>query len=468
MGTGPPFGQESVSLVDRFRFALDDFKERFASPLSNATENLEAGQSTQAAQSLAQSASFHLAALAHAIQQGQLSGKIDKDLLGALSTIESSDWRYRQKAQYQIALLLARLTGGSMTVEGCAARSPLLPRSRGALSEANIVDLIGNTPIVAGNFLPQLDGDVLFKLEKYNPAGSVKDRVARYVVDQAESRGWLSPGGVLVESSSGNLGIALALIGSQRGYRVIIVVDPNTSKQNIAIMRAYGAEIVIETERDDTGNYHKTKLARARKIAEREQGGYWVNQTANELNAEAHCLTTGAEIVKQTARDLDFCVIATSSGGQVAGIAAAVTEHIPGVRVVAVDVIGSQIFNRQGSQYLTPGLGLSWPPKILRPELIDYVCLIDDRTSFETARFLTRRGLMVGPSSGAVAAACYRVCQEHPRARILGVLADGGERYLTTLFDDDWMEKNGFDTAVNSIRILETASSLSLQRLPGR
>jgi len=305
---------------------------------------------------------------------------------------------------------------------------------------------IGNTPVLR---MPALwDGGLapLAKLEKFNPGGSVKDRVAAYIFDKvvsAQPKGWRGP---IVESSSGNLGIALAMLGAARGVEVIIVVDPNTSSQNIAIMAAYGARIEIETARDSKGLFHETKLAHARRISE-ELGGYWVNQTANHLNAEAHRETTGAEIVRDFGMGLDVLAIATSSGGQLRGIAEAVKTRSPSTRIVAVDAVGSQIFSSRRRAYVTPGLGLSWTPVLVDRKLVDQVCLVEDAVAFGTARMLSRAGILVGPSSGAVAAACYRVLHDRPDATVLGVCSDGGERYLASLFDDAWMTEKGFPTS---------------------
>ncbi|MDD2102988.1 PLP-dependent cysteine synthase family protein [Pseudomonas putida] len=327
------------------------------------------------------------------------------------------------------------------------------------LQVSMVSDLVGSTPAVRLPSLFEEGSSPFVKLEKFNPGGSIKDRVALYVIQELERQGLIQPGKTIVESSSGNLGIGLALHGAQRGYRVVIVVDQNTSKQNISIMHAYGAEIVIETELDDCGLYHKTKLARAKAIAT-QTNGYWVNQTANELNSQAHEQTTGAEISSQFGRFLDVCVLATSSGGQLAGVARALKAASPETKILAVDAKGSSIFSSKPHTYITPGLGLSWYPKILEPSLVDWVCLVDDRTAFEVARFLASKGLMLGPSSGAVAAACYRAQKAFgAKTNVLGLAPDGGERYLDTLFDDRWMAKQGFSPKPSSYdvkrRILE-------------
>jgi len=322
-------------------------------------------------------------------------------------------------------------------------------------------DLYCETPVVELPNTLGVAGRAYAKLEKFNPAGSIKDRVAVYVLNKLERDEQFATNRTIVESSSGNLGIALAMLGAQRAIRVIIVVDPNTSPQNLSIMRAYGAEIIVENALDDKGLYHKTKLDRARRIAA-ETGGYWVNQTANVLNADAHAATTGPEILRQCGEVIEFCLVATSSGGQIAGIARAIKAHSPSIRIVAVDVVGSQIFSSCRRSYETPGLGLSWQPVLIEKDLIDYVCLVDDAAAFETARFLARQGILVGPSSGAVAAAVYRVQKEQPGASLLGVFPDGGERYLATLFDDEWMARRGFSSQVNSEQMLANLDRLQL------
>lgn len=328
-----------------------------------------------------------------------------------------------------------------------------------------IPDLVGSTPVVRLPGIGQKVENVpLVKLEKFNPGGSIKDRVALYVIQHLERLKLLNPGGTIVESSSGNLGIGLAMLGAQRGYRVVIIVDQNTSEQNISIMKAYGAEIVVETELDDCGLYHKTKLARAKRIAE-ETKGYWVNQTANELNSKAHEYTTGSEILSHFGEESGICVLATSSGGQLAGVSRALKAANPNIRVVAVDAKGSRIFSPNPYAYVTPGLGLSWFPAILDSATVDEVCLVDDRTAFEVARFLATHGLMLGPSSGAVAAACYCAQQKYVGETVLGLAPDGGERYLGTLFNDDWMLKRGFHTQLTEADVLASIGKLKLHGL---
>jgi len=318
-----------------------------------------------------------------------------------------------------------------------------------------IDDLVGGTPMVEISdwFDPPI-GSLFLKLEKFNPVGSVKDRVARYIVDRAEGLGHLSPGGTLVESTSGNLGIALAMIGAQRGYRVIAVVDPRASAQNVAIMRAYGAEIYVEETKDNSGNYHLTKIATARRLAGDIPGAYWVNQTANDLNADTHYATTAPEILQQMGGEIDVCVVATSSGGQLAGINRFLKKHDPRISVLAVDIKGSQIFTSRGQAYLTPGLGLSWRPKLLRDD-IDKVCIVDDSACFEAARFCARRGVLLGPSSGGLLVGMLAAAKRWDAKRIVGLCPDGGERYISTLLNDDWMRSNGFAVAPDACRIIE-------------
>lgn len=324
-----------------------------------------------------------------------------------------------------------------------------------------LLQRVGGTPSLALPALLCKSRRPIGKLEKFNPAGSVKDRVAAYVFSWLLDRFGPDWKGPIVESSSGNLGIALAMLGAINGIEVIIVVDPNTSEQNVAIMRAYGANIICETERDSKGLFHETKLARARQIADARQG-YWVNQTANLLNAEAHSRTTGAEIADEFGTCVDVVVVATSSGGQIRGISEAIKAASPKTRILAVDAWGSLIFSKKPENYCTPGLGLSWPPALLDMGLIDEVCLVPDAVSFATARYLARSGLLVGPSSGAVAAACYRKLLDVPEARVLGILSDGGERYLTTLFDDDWMREKGFPENLQPEMLVREIAKLNL------
>lgn len=328
--------------------------------------------------------------------------------------------------------------------------------------ESNLHGLIGQTPLVdCSALLPAVKAAVHFKLEKFNAAGSVKDRAAAHIVRQAANSGRLASGGTIVESSSGNFGIALSFVAAILKYRVIIIVDPNASPQNIAIMRAYGAEVIVEREVDETGNYHLTRVRRARELEESIPGAYWVNQTENDWNVEAHRLTTAQELIQQTNGEMSFCVLPISSGGQVSGVAEGIKAACPGVRIVAVDVDGSGIFSPERHAYRTPGMGLSWRPKILREGLIDHVFLVTDAEACSCARFLARNGLLVGPSSGATALVCYHLALQHEiHKKVVGVLADGGERYLTTVFDDEWCTRNGMLVQHCKNAIRETAENL--------
>jgi cystathionine beta-synthase/cysteine synthase A len=310
-------------------------------------------------------------------------------------------------------------------------------------------------------FVAGITAQVCLKLEKFNVAGSVKDRVALHIVAEAERTGRLQPGGAIIESSSGNLGIALAFIGALRGYRVIIIVDPKASEQNIRIMRAYGAEVLVETEVDSTGNYHETRIERARQLERSISGSYWVNQTNNPLNVEAHRLSTGREILRDTGGELTACVMAVSSGGHVSGVAETLKDADPAIKVVAVDVEGSSIFGAPGKRYVTPGMGLSWQPSTLRDDLIDEAYLLSDSLCFSAARFLAKRGLFVGPSSGAVALACYHLALAGgPGGRIVGICPDSGERYMDTVFSDNWVKEHGLVLADSEQEIIRAMREL--------
>ncbi|MBD2847675.1 cysteine synthase family protein [Paenibacillus sp. IB182496] len=328
---------------------------------------------------------------------------------------------------------------------------------------ADLLDTIGDTPLLR---IPKLgrpgEGEVLLKYERYNPGGSVKDRPAKYIVEEAERAGLLQPGGTIIESSSGNFGISLAMIGAAKGYRVVILADPKTTAANLAVLQAFGAEVIVVTEKDDCGSYHKTRIAAANKLAEELPGAYRPDQCFNLLNSEAHHGTTAREIVEGCPPGLGAFVTAVSTGGQLGGISRYLKRHAPGVRIAGVDAVGSAIFGGPSAGYRIPGIGLGWTPTNIDVELVDEAYKIPDEQAFVAARTLARReGILVGPSSGACLVAALHLAQRmRPGEYVVCMVADGGERYLQTLFDEDWMRDQGFALEAEPERIRTWASEL--------
>lgn len=317
---------------------------------------------------------------------------------------------------------------------------------------ASILETIGNTPLITiPNSNRANEGQVLFKYERYNPGGSIKDRAAIYLVEEAERRGLLKPGGTIIESSSGNFGISLAMIGAAKGYRVIILVDPKTTSANLALLKCFGAEVIVVTEKDDCGSYHKTRISLANKLAQEIDNSYRPDQCFNLLNSEAHYKSTAREIMADCSNKITVFITAVSTGGQLGGISKYLKTFAPEVQIIGVDAVGSAIFGGQSDSYRIPGIGLGWTPSNLNMAHVDRAYKISDEQAFLTARaFARNEGILMGPSSGACALVALKLAQAlQPEERIVCMVADGGERYIPTLFNDEWMEQQGFPTNID-------------------
>ncbi|WP_035796829.1 2,3-diaminopropionate biosynthesis protein SbnA [Kitasatospora mediocidica] len=308
-----------------------------------------------------------------------------------------------------------------------------------------ILSTIGSTPLVElVRLFPDSPIRVFAKLEGFNPAGSIKDRPALAMLEQRIRSGELVPGeSVVVESSSGNLGIGLAQVCRYVGLRFVCVVDPRASRQNIAIMRALGAEVEQVTEPDPaTGDYLPARIRRVHELAARIPGAYWPNQYGNELNAMAHRTTMG-EIVEELDGRLDYLICAASSCGTLRGCAEYVREHELGVKIVAVDALGSAIFDPCPPPVprLLPGHGAATRPPLHRPGLADSVVHVGDLDCVLGCRRLAAtEAILAGGSSGAVVSALDGLRHSIPAGATCAlVLPDRGERYLDTIYDDSWV-----------------------------
>lgn len=334
---------------------------------------------------------------------------------------------------------------------------------------SELLDSIGNAPLFKlQRLVPKNGAEVWVKWEKSNPGGSIKDRAAMHMVRTAEQEGMLKPGGTIIESSSGNFGISLAMIGAARGYRVIILIDPKTTPANKRVLNAFGAETRVVSEKDDTGSYHKTRISLANKLAKEIPGSFRPDQCFSLLNSQAHYISTAEEIISQTRGKIDALVTTVSTGGHLGGISRYLTRFASHVRLVGADARGSGIFGGKTAGYLTPGVGLGWTPENLDLSLIDAAYQIDDEEIFMATRALARfEGVLAGASSGAAVAAAFReALAAPPGARILAILADGGDRYLDTIYDEQWLEERGVSAAPPSLEGFRERAG-KLRPLPG-
>ena len=308
-----------------------------------------------------------------------------------------------------------------------------------------VLDLVGDTPLVrlqkvGANLGPTL----LAKLEYMNPGGSVKDRIGLRMIEAAERDGKLRPGGTIVEPTSGNTGVGLAMAAAIKGYRMIFVMPDKMSQEKISLLRAFGAEVVIcptAVDPESPESYYSV----SDRLAEEIPGGFKPDQYSNPANPEAHYETTGPEIWEQTGGEIDALVIAVGTGGTISGAARYLREQKPDLLVVGADPEGS-IYSSEVRPYLVEGIGEDFWPQTYDPTLVDEYVTVSDRASFLTARRLAREeGLLVGGSGGTAVHAMLEVATRFgPEATIVTLIPDGGRAYLSKFFDDNWMLEYGF------------------------
>lgn len=307
----------------------------------------------------------------------------------------------------------------------------------------HILQKPGNTPVVR----LQVEGlehiRVLAKLEYMNPTGSVKDRAASYLIEKLQRLGEIDKGTTLIESTSGNFGIALSTYCRYHGLNFHCVIDPNISAENEMLIRMMGCSVSKVTERDATGGFLLTRIQKVAELKASIPNSYWVNQYQNPFNAEAYYHTLGNEMC-DAAGTIDYVFLGVSSGGTITGVSRKVKERFPNATIVAVDIEGSVIFGGKPQKRYIPGIGSSMVPEILKSAHIDEVIMIDELTTVRNCHELyLKHSLFAGGSSGSVYAAIKQFFNNNKGIRsgnAIFILADRGERYMNTIYNRDWFQ----------------------------
>lgn len=315
-----------------------------------------------------------------------------------------------------------------------------------------ILDLVGNTPLVSlQKIAPPMLGQFFAKLEAFNPGHSAKDRTALYIINDAEERGLLTPGGVIVETTSGNTGYSIAMIAAIRGYRCILAVTDKSSPDKIDMLRALGAEVHVcpaSVPADDPRSYYEV----AKRIHRETPNSIYINQYFNPLNTEAHYQWTGREIWEQTAGEITHLVACSGTGGTLSGIARYLKEKKPSVKIIGVDADGSlikkyfdtgEVDKGELHPYYIEGLGKNLIPGALDTSVIDEFVKVNDTESALMARKISRTtGIFCGYTCGAAWVATQKYNQEHPFSKesvVVVVFPDHGSRYMNKIYNDQWL-----------------------------
>ncbi len=320
----------------------------------------------------------------------------------------------------------------------------------------SILDLVGNTPLIRlHKVVAGLRPTILAKAEQLNPGGSVKDRIGLAMIEDAEQRGVLKPGGTIIEPTSGNTGHGLAIAAAIKGYKTVFVMPDKMSTEKIALLRAYGAEVVVtptNVERESPQSYYSVADRLTREIP----GAFQPNQYFNMKNPEAHTRSTGPELWKQTDGKITHFVAGMGTGGTISGTGSYLKQQNPSVQVIGADPLGS-IYSGDIAAYKVEGVGEDFMPGTMDISIVDRIIQVNDQQSFDATRRLAREeGILVGGSAGMALHAAIVVARELDESAVMVVLLpDTGRNYLSKFFSDEWMRQNGFMQRLGPARIRE-------------
>ncbi|WP_343711473.1 cystathionine beta-synthase [Kosakonia radicincitans] len=318
----------------------------------------------------------------------------------------------------------------------------------------SVTELIGQTPLLQLHKLASGPCELFLKLENQNPGGSIKDRVALSMINEAERLGLLAPGGTIIEATAGNTGLGLALIAAQKGYSLILVVPDKMSREKIFHLRALGAK--VELTRSDVNKGHPAYYQDyARRLAQETPGAFYIDQFNNEANPLAHATTTAPEIFAQLDGRIDAIVVGVGSGGTLGGLQAWFAQHSPHTEFVLADPAGSILADQvetgrygEPGSWLVEGIGEDFIPPLAQIDGVHKAFRVTDREAFATAReLLQQEGILAGSSTGTLLSAALRYCQAQTSPkRVVTFACDSGNKYLSKMFNDDWMRQQGLLT----------------------
>ncbi|MBF6609398.1 MAG: cysteine synthase family protein [Flavobacterium sp.] len=327
----------------------------------------------------------------------------------------------------------------------------------------NILELIGNTPLIKLNKITEnLEGSFYAKVEAFNPGHSTKDRIALYIIEEAEKRGILTPGDTIIETTSGNTGFSLAMVSIIKGYQCILAVSSKSSRDKIDMLRSMGAKVYVcpaHVSADDERSYYNV----AKRLHEETKGSVYINQYFNQLNIDAHYKTTGPEIWEQTKGQITHLVACSGTGGTISGAAKFLKEMNPNIRILGVDAFGSvlkkyhetkEFDNNEIYPYRIEGLGKNLIPSATDFDLIDkFIKVTDEESAHATRAIAKSEGLFVGYTSGAVMQAIKQYAEEgefDANSKVIAIFPDHGSRYMSKVFSDEWMNEQGFFDSINA------------------
>ena len=326
----------------------------------------------------------------------------------------------------------------------------------------SILELIGNTPLVKINKITEnLKGNFFAKVEAFNPGHSSKDRIALYIIEEAERRGILNPGDTIIETTSGNTGFSIAMVSIIKGYNCILAVSNKSSRDKIDMLRSLGAKVYVcpaSVAVDDERSYYSV----AKRLHEETKGSVYINQYFNELNLEAHYKTTGPEIWEQTGGQITHFVCCSGTGGTISGVGRYLKEQNPDIKILGIDAFGSvlqkfhetkEFDSNEIYPYRIEGLGKNLIPSATDFDVIDKFVKVSDEASAHAARELTlKEGMFLGYTSGAVIQAIRQYADEgefDEDSNVVALLPDHGSRYMSKIYSDDWMNDQGFFDSIN-------------------